>query len=125
MILRFLLPAPSSLATPSSCSSALPPPHTSFFSFQLFYIFFRVFSFLYQDRGFSESLFQKPAKLHLTLGMLVLLTQREVQQAVQLLLQCGDEVRYVGETKVEPVDDTVTGTSDNTDMLKLVNDRSI
>ena len=57
--------------------------------------------------------------------MLVLLTQREVQQAVQLLLQCGDEVRYVGDTNVEPVDDTVAGTSDNTDILKLVKDISI
>ncbi|OXB63849.1 hypothetical protein ASZ78_004144 [Callipepla squamata] len=44
-----------------------------------------------QDHGVSSSLFQNPAKLHLTLGTLVLLNKQEIQRACDLLQQCKED----------------------------------
>ncbi|NXA05845.1 ASCC1 protein, partial [Sapayoa aenigma] len=44
-----------------------------------------------QDHGVSSSLFQNPAKLHLTLGTLVLLNEQEIQKACDLLQQCKED----------------------------------
>ncbi|XP_068927186.1 activating signal cointegrator 1 complex subunit 1 isoform X5 [Petaurus breviceps papuanus] len=42
------------------------------------------------DRGVSSCLFQNPAKLHLTIGTLVLLNDQEIQGACELLQQCKE-----------------------------------
>ncbi|XP_074965486.1 activating signal cointegrator 1 complex subunit 1 isoform X1 [Phalacrocorax aristotelis] len=44
-----------------------------------------------KDHGVSSSLFQNPAKLHLTLGTLVLLNEQEIQKARDLLQQCKED----------------------------------
>ncbi|NXF06458.1 ASCC1 protein, partial [Smithornis capensis] len=44
-----------------------------------------------QDHGVSSSLFQNPAKLHLTLGTLVLLNEHEIQKSCDLLQRCKEE----------------------------------
>ncbi|XP_067996446.1 activating signal cointegrator 1 complex subunit 1 isoform X3 [Melanerpes formicivorus] len=44
-----------------------------------------------QDPGVSSSLFQTPAKLHLTLGTLVLLNEQEIQKACHLLQRCKED----------------------------------
>ncbi|NWI60990.1 ASCC1 protein, partial [Calyptomena viridis] len=44
-----------------------------------------------QDHGVSSSLFQNPAKLHLTLGTLVLLNEHEIQKACDLLQRCKED----------------------------------
>ncbi|KFQ20897.1 Activating signal cointegrator 1 complex subunit 1, partial [Mesitornis unicolor] len=43
------------------------------------------------DHGVSSSLFQNPAKLHLTLGTLVLLNEQEIQKACDLLQRCKED----------------------------------
>ncbi|XP_049710776.1 activating signal cointegrator 1 complex subunit 1 isoform X6 [Loxodonta africana] len=43
------------------------------------------------DRGVDGSIFQKPKKLHLTIGMLVLLSEQEIQQTCEMLQQCKEE----------------------------------
>ncbi|KAJ7324217.1 hypothetical protein JRQ81_017237 [Phrynocephalus forsythii] len=43
------------------------------------------------DYGVSSSLFQNPAKLHLTIGTLVLLNEQEIQQARELLQRCKED----------------------------------
>uniref|UniRef100_A0A8C8EFA7 Activating signal cointegrator 1 complex subunit 1 n=1 Tax=Otus sunia TaxID=257818 RepID=A0A8C8EFA7_9STRI len=44
-----------------------------------------------KDHGVSSSLFQNPAKLHLTLGTLVLLNEQEIQKACDLLQRCKED----------------------------------
>ncbi|XP_009097093.1 activating signal cointegrator 1 complex subunit 1 [Serinus canaria] len=44
-----------------------------------------------KDHGVSSSLFQNPAKLHLTIGTLVLLNEQEIQKACDLLQQCKED----------------------------------
>ncbi|KAM6265552.1 activating signal cointegrator 1 complex subunit 1 isoform 2-T2 [Porphyrio hochstetteri] len=44
-----------------------------------------------KDHGVSSSLFQNPAKLHLTLGTLVLLNDQEIQKARDLLQRCKED----------------------------------
>ncbi|NXP37949.1 ASCC1 protein, partial [Leiothrix lutea] len=44
-----------------------------------------------RDHGVSSSLFQNPAKLHLTLGTLVLLNEQEIQKACDLLQRCKED----------------------------------
>ncbi|NXT89051.1 ASCC1 protein, partial [Anhinga rufa] len=44
-----------------------------------------------KDHGVSSSLFQNPAKLHLTLGTLVLLNEQEIQKARDLLQRCKED----------------------------------
>ncbi|XP_066477792.1 activating signal cointegrator 1 complex subunit 1 isoform X1 [Tiliqua scincoides] len=41
--------------------------------------------------GVSSSLFQNPAKLHLTIGTLVLLNEQEVQKAQEILQRCKED----------------------------------
>ncbi|XP_038051145.1 activating signal cointegrator 1 complex subunit 1-like [Patiria miniata] len=45
-----------------------------------------------RDEGLHESLFQKPAKLHLTVGTMVLMSKKEVAQAKELLEKCKEEI---------------------------------
>ncbi|XP_067286462.1 activating signal cointegrator 1 complex subunit 1 [Pseudorasbora parva] len=52
-----------------------------------------------QDAGVDVSIFQKPAKLHLTIGTLVLLSEQEVTRANELLQQCQDVIRDITEAK--------------------------
>ncbi|XP_074010775.1 activating signal cointegrator 1 complex subunit 1 isoform X2 [Numenius arquata] len=44
-----------------------------------------------KDHGVNSSLFQNPAKLHLTLGTLVLLNEQEIQKACDLLQRCKED----------------------------------
>ncbi|KAM8923946.1 activating signal cointegrator 1 complex subunit 1 [Pelodytes ibericus] len=44
-----------------------------------------------KDYGIEGSIFQNPAKLHLTVGTLVLLNEKEVHQACDLLSKCKEE----------------------------------
>ncbi|XP_022095063.1 activating signal cointegrator 1 complex subunit 1-like [Acanthaster planci] len=44
------------------------------------------------DESLDESLFQKPAKLHLTVGTMVLMSKKEVAQAQELLEKCKEEI---------------------------------
>ncbi|KAH0623554.1 hypothetical protein JD844_006434 [Phrynosoma platyrhinos] len=43
------------------------------------------------DNGVSSSLFQNPAKLHLTIGTLVLLNEQEIKKAQELLQKCKED----------------------------------
>ncbi|XP_067996449.1 activating signal cointegrator 1 complex subunit 1 isoform X6 [Melanerpes formicivorus] len=57
-----------------------------------------------QDPGVSSSLFQTPAKLHLTLGTLVLLNEQEIQKACHLLQRCKEdfvELQVIADQLVE------------------------
>lgn len=44
------------------------------------------------DRGLDASLFQNPKKLHLTLGTMVLLNDKEIQKAMEALQSCQEEI---------------------------------
>ncbi|MGH0150912.1 UNVERIFIED_CONTAM: hypothetical protein FKN15_050390 [Acipenser sinensis] len=44
-----------------------------------------------QDNGVDGSIFQNPAKLHLTIGTLSLLNEKEVTKACELLQQCKED----------------------------------
>uniref|UniRef100_A0A9J7YEQ3 Activating signal cointegrator 1 complex subunit 1 n=1 Tax=Cyprinus carpio carpio TaxID=630221 RepID=A0A9J7YEQ3_CYPCA len=57
-----------------------------------------------QDAGVDESIFQNPAKLHLTIGTLALLNEQEVTRASKLLQQCQDVIRDITEAKPLPVE---------------------
>lgn len=48
-----------------------------------------------QDYGVEESIFQNPAKLHLTIGTLVLLNDTEVRKASEHLQECHNTIKYV------------------------------
>ncbi|XP_053928164.1 activating signal cointegrator 1 complex subunit 1 isoform X6 [Cuculus canorus] len=57
-----------------------------------------------KDHGVTSSLFQNPAKLHLTLGTLVLLNEQEIQKACGLLQQCKEdfvELQVIADQLVE------------------------
>nr|XP_040129639.1 activating signal cointegrator 1 complex subunit 1 isoform X4 [Ictidomys tridecemlineatus] len=43
------------------------------------------------DRGVDSSIFQNSKKLHLTIGMLVLLSEQEIQQTCEMLQRCKEE----------------------------------
>lgn len=43
------------------------------------------------DHGVDSTIFQNPKKLHLTIGMLVLLSEEEIQQTCEMLQQCKEE----------------------------------
>lgn len=45
----------------------------------------------YGDEGLDETIFQKSAKLHLTIGTLALMTRKEVEKAESLLQKCKHE----------------------------------
>ncbi|XP_059387471.1 activating signal cointegrator 1 complex subunit 1 [Carassius carassius] len=57
-----------------------------------------------QDAGVDESIFQNPAKLHLTIGTLALLNEQEVTRASELLQQSRDVIRDITEGKPLPVE---------------------
>ncbi|XP_054838908.1 activating signal cointegrator 1 complex subunit 1 isoform X2 [Eublepharis macularius] len=44
-----------------------------------------------KNHGISDSLFQNPAKLHMTIGTLVLLNEQEIQKAQELLEKCKED----------------------------------
>ncbi|XP_075466890.1 activating signal cointegrator 1 complex subunit 1 [Ascaphus truei] len=44
-----------------------------------------------KDRGVESTIFQNPAKLHLTIGTLVLLNENEVKKACELLQKCKED----------------------------------
>lgn len=46
-----------------------------------------------KDHGVEESIFQNPAKLHLTIGTLVLLNDMEVRKACEHLEECQNVIR--------------------------------
>lgn len=48
-----------------------------------------------QVRGIDERIFQKPSKLHLTVVPLVLLDERDKQNAEAILSRCRDNILYV------------------------------
>lgn len=60
-----------------------------------------------QDHGVEASIFQNPAKLHLTVGTLALLNDMEVRKACEQLQQCQNFIREV--TGGRPLDLEVKG----------------
>lgn len=52
-----------------------------------------------QDHGVEESIFQNPAKLHLTVGTLALLNDIEVRKACEHLQECQSFIRDITEGK--------------------------
>ncbi|KAM8730702.1 activating signal cointegrator 1 complex subunit 1 [Acanthopagrus schlegelii] len=57
-----------------------------------------------QDRGVDESIFQNPAKLHLTIGTLALLNEIEVRKACEHLQECQNVIRDLTEGKPLPLE---------------------
>lgn len=53
-----------------------------------------------QDHGVEESIFQNPAKLHLTIGTLVLLNDTEVRKASEHLQECQNTIRSVSKQHI-------------------------
>ncbi len=47
---------------------------------------------LLQSRGIDATIFQNPAKLHLTIGTLALVNDNEIQQATDLLELCHESI---------------------------------
>ncbi|XP_031171511.1 activating signal cointegrator 1 complex subunit 1 [Sander lucioperca] len=60
-----------------------------------------------QDHGVEESIFQNPAKLHLTIGTLALLNDTEVRKACEHLQECQNFIRDI--TEGNPLSLEVTG----------------
>ncbi|XP_010741501.3 activating signal cointegrator 1 complex subunit 1 [Larimichthys crocea] len=60
-----------------------------------------------QDHGVEGSIFQNPAKLHLTIGTLALLSDTEVRKACEHLQECQNVIRDLTEGKPLPLE--VTG----------------
>ncbi|KAG8008647.1 Activating signal cointegrator 1 complex subunit 1 [Nibea albiflora] len=60
-----------------------------------------------QDHGVEGSIFQNPAKLHLTIGTLALLNDTEVRKACEHLQECQNVIRDLTEGKALPLE--VTG----------------
>ncbi|XP_077359987.1 activating signal cointegrator 1 complex subunit 1 isoform X2 [Festucalex cinctus] len=56
-----------------------------------------------QDHGLDESIFQNPAKLHLTVGTLTLLDDSEVRKACEHLQDCQNFIRDITEGKPLPL----------------------
>lgn len=95
-----------------------------------------------QDHGVEESIFQNPAKLHLTIGTLALLNEMEVRKACEQLQECQNFIRDLTEGKPLPL--KVTGieymnddpamvdvlyakvnVKDNSDKLQMIADRLV
>ncbi|XP_028989472.1 activating signal cointegrator 1 complex subunit 1 [Betta splendens] len=57
-----------------------------------------------QDHGVEESIFQNPAKLHLTIGTLSLLNDAEVKQACERLHECQTFIRDITEGNPLPLE---------------------
>ncbi|XP_039991101.1 activating signal cointegrator 1 complex subunit 1 [Xiphias gladius] len=60
-----------------------------------------------QDHGLEGSIFQNPAKLHLTVGTMALLNEMEVRKACEHLQECQNFIRDITEGKPLPLE--VTG----------------
>lgn len=60
-----------------------------------------------QDHGVDASIFQNPAKLHLTVGTMALLNDNEVTKACEHLQECQNFIRDITEGKPLPLE--VTG----------------
>ncbi|XP_047465338.1 activating signal cointegrator 1 complex subunit 1 [Mugil cephalus] len=60
-----------------------------------------------QDHGVEGSIFQNPAKLHLTVGTMALLNDMEVRKACEHLQECQNFIRDITEGKPLPLE--VTG----------------
>ncbi|XP_029933175.1 activating signal cointegrator 1 complex subunit 1 [Myripristis murdjan] len=60
-----------------------------------------------QDHGVEASIFQNPAKLHLTVGTLALLNEMEVTKACEHLRECQNVIKDITEGKPLPLE--VTG----------------
>ncbi|XP_026171800.1 activating signal cointegrator 1 complex subunit 1 [Mastacembelus armatus] len=56
-----------------------------------------------QDHGVEQSIFQNPAKLHLTIGTLALLNDMEVRKACEHLTECQNFIRDITEGKPLPL----------------------
>lgn len=56
----------------------------------------------FECRGIDASIFQLPSKIHLTVGMLTLLTDKDVKNAAELLSQCYEELvsKYLNDSPV-------------------------
>ena len=48
--------------------------------------------FFSQDRGIDETIFQKASKLHLTIGTMALMDDKEIDAATKLLYECADDL---------------------------------
>ena len=46
------------------------------------------FLLYFQDRGIDGTIFQKLEKLHLTIGIMALMDDKEIQRAEELLKEC-------------------------------------
>ncbi|MBN3302755.1 ASCC1 protein, partial [Amia calva] len=57
-----------------------------------------------QDSGIESSIFQNPAKLHLTIGTLALLNDMEVTRACELLQQCQGFIKDITGGKPLPLE---------------------
>ncbi|KAM4636012.1 activating signal cointegrator 1 complex subunit 1-like [Discoglossus pictus] len=94
-----------------------------------------------KDRGVESTIFQNPAKLHLTIGTLVLLNEKEVAHACELLSQCKEDIidkiaagkmLQVNVSGIEYMNDdpamvdvlyAKVGMKDGSDRLQLIADR--
>ncbi|XP_037133284.1 activating signal cointegrator 1 complex subunit 1 [Syngnathus acus] len=56
-----------------------------------------------QDHGLDESIFQNPAKLHLTVGTLTLLDDSEIRKACEHLQNCQNFIRHITGGKPLPL----------------------
>ncbi|XP_034563374.1 activating signal cointegrator 1 complex subunit 1 [Notolabrus celidotus] len=57
-----------------------------------------------EDHGVDQSIFQNPAKLHLTIGTLALLNDMEVRKACEHLQECQNFIRDITEGKPLPLE---------------------
>ncbi|KAG5855483.1 activating signal cointegrator 1 complex subunit 1 [Anguilla rostrata] len=57
-----------------------------------------------EDSGVDSSIFQNPAKLHLTVGTLALLNDMEVSKACELLQQCQEQLQDITGGKPLPME---------------------
>uniref|UniRef100_A0A8C4Y2U1 Activating signal cointegrator 1 complex subunit 1 n=1 Tax=Gopherus evgoodei TaxID=1825980 RepID=A0A8C4Y2U1_9SAUR len=71
-----------------------------------------------KDHGVNSSLFQNPAKLHLTIGTLVLLSEQETRKACELLQRSKED--FIDKNCWRPIP---TVEVDGSDKLQLIADR--
>ncbi|XP_073649584.1 activating signal cointegrator 1 complex subunit 1 isoform X2 [Tursiops truncatus] len=74
---------PASPASAGGLSTTAPPGKPGIHIF--------IFNSFIEDHGVDSTIFQNPKKLHLTIGMLVLLSEQEIQQTCEMLQQCKEE----------------------------------
>lgn len=49
-------------------------------------------NFIFQVRGLDASIFQNPHKLHATITTIVLLDEKDIQNAIAILKDCTDDI---------------------------------